>query len=312
MSGRGRVLVTGASGFIGRATVKALHDAGYDVRAAARAPTFDAPKGVEAVLLPDLAGPFDARPLVDGMDYVVHLAGLAHATTTIPEAVYQTVNCAAAAELARASAALGVKRFILVSSVRAQTGPAAAVPVREDQEPSPTDAYGRSKLAAERAVARAWDGVPPRWVVLRPVLVYGPGVKGNMALLLRLARSRWTLPFASLKGRRSLLSIGNFAGAIRHCLVCEQVLGGTFLVADGTPVTVAEILSSLRLGLGRRPNLIPFPAPMIKGALRVTGGEAAADRMLGDLVVDTNALSATGWRPIEATSDALARAIRGM
>ncbi len=179
---RGPVLVTGATGFIGRHLVAALAARGVAVRAGVRkGARGDFGPPVEDVAVPDLAAPADWTGLLKGVQGVVHLAGIAHATTAIESSVYERVNGAAAGELAAAAA--GVARFVLMSSIRAQSGPVSNKVLTENDNPEPTDAYGRSKLMAERLVLQAF----PAATVLRPVLVYGPGVKGNMARLIKLA-----------------------------------------------------------------------------------------------------------------------------
>ena len=176
--------------------------------------------------------------------------------------------------------------------------------------PEPVDAYGRSKLAAEQALAEVLHGSATRWVSLRPVLVYGPGVKGNMRSLFQLARSPWPLPFGRLKARRSILSLGNLGSAIQHSLESGAAANGTYLVADDTPFTVAQIICALREGLERSPRVLPVPALALRLALRASGRQKAAARLFGDLIVDTRAFRATGWQPVEDTHAALAAAIR--
>ena len=305
MTGGGRVLVTGASGFIGAHVVRALLAEGYSVRAASRTGCDLGVSEAVFVRLPDLSRAFDPSPLVEGMDYVVHLAGIAHATSAIPEDMYHVVNADAAARIAAAARDAGVKRFLLMSSVRAQSGPAAAMVIKESQPAQPNDAYGRSKLAGERAVADALRGSGTDWVILRPVLVYGPGVKGNMATLERLAHLPVPLPLGGFTGRRSLLSVANLASVVCHCLSADAARGGTFLVADGEPFTPAEIVGAMRKGLGRSPGIFGGSAFPLMPLLTLLGKQAVAERLMGDLVVDTTALRATGWSPVEDTLTAL-------
>ncbi len=178
-----RILVTGASGFVGRALVAELGDAGHSVRAAMRQPADIFPRSVEVIAVSDLTRPVEWRPLLRDIDTVVHLAGIAHAGPEIAEQAYDRVNRLATAELAGAARTMGIKHLVFMSSIRAQSGPASDSVLRETDAPRPTDFYGRSKLAAEDAVRAA--GVP--FTILRPVLIYGPGVKGNFARLMALS-----------------------------------------------------------------------------------------------------------------------------
>jgi UDP-glucose 4-epimerase len=309
---KGLVLVTGATGFVGRALVCALSARGWRVVAAARNPgAVQWPDGVARRYLADLAQPIEWAPLLERVTHVVHLAGIAHASAKLPPSLYTAVNTDAAAELAKAARSTGVRRLVLLSSVRAQSGPSAPAALTENAEARPTDAYGRSKLAAEHAVAEALAGCETEWVVLRPALIYGPGAKGNMGTLARLARLPLPLPFADLGGRRSLLSQANLAAAVDHTLTAPQAAGRTFLVADPEPATVPEIISALRAGLGRGPGLFALPDSWLAAAARLAGRGDAWERLDGDLVVDASALTASGWQPVESTRDALAATASG-
>ena len=310
MSGRS-VLVTGATGFIGRDLIGRLAAAGWQVRAAARAPwPLDGRHGIEAVAHGDLAGGIDWRPLVAGMSHVVHLAGIAHATASIPEAAYMAVNAEATRALAEAARAASVRRVVLVSSVRAQCGPTAAGVVTEERTPAPVDAYGRSKLAAERMLAEALDGSGTGWCVLRPVVLYGPGVKGNMAALARAARLPLPLPLGGLTARRSVLGLANLESAVVHALTSERIVRGTFLLADPGAPTVPEIAAAMRRALGRAPMVLKVPLAPARLAARLAGKAAAWERIAGELVVSTAALEATGWRPVETAAEGIARWMR--
>ncbi|WP_349371513.1 NAD-dependent epimerase/dehydratase family protein [Salinarimonas sp.] len=299
------VALTGATGFVGRHLLADLRAHGCRVRVLLRRPSDGAPEADSAVI-GDLARPVNMARALEGVDAVVHSAGIAHAMSGRPEDDYRAVNTEATIALGRAAERAGVRRFVFLSSVRAQTGPSAAGVVDEGRAPAPTDAYGRSKLAAEEGLATL--GLD--WTALRPVLVYGPGVKGNMASLVRLAQSPWPLPLGALHARRSLLAVENLAEAVRAAIQAEGPLRRPFLVADDGAWTLPEMIASLRRGLGRRPGLLPVPQAMIALAARAAGRGEALDRLTGDLVVDARALRGIGWAPVVATPEGLARLAR--
>lgn len=296
------VLVTGASGFLGRALVTALAESGYRVRAAVRrlpAPAFGS--GVEIMRHADLAQDVEWRPLVDGMDKVVHLAGMSRGGAK-PE-LYDRVNRQATAQLADAAAAAGVDHFVFVSSIRAQSGPAADHALTEQDASAPTDARGRSKLAAEAAVRDA--GVP--FTILRPAPVYGPGMTGGLGLLLRAAESRLPLPVKGFTNRRSLLGIDNFTAAVKFVLSSPSTRGEIYVVADpGIPPAVSDVVVTLRQALGRRPFVMRMPSHYVEIPLRMTRLGDLWHRFGGNLRVDPGKLIAAGWQPLHDTRAGLA------
>jgi UDP-glucose 4-epimerase len=169
-------------------------------------------------------------------------------------------------------------------------------------EPQPTDAYGRSKLAAEQGLALT----NLDWVALRLVLVYGPGVQGNMARLAELARSPYPLPLASLKAKRSLLSLDNLVEAVAKVLDAPDELKRPFIVADPEPLTIGEMIMAMRHGLGRRGGLFPLPSPVLKAALQALGHAETYRLFAGSLVADSSALGQVNWTPAGSTREALA------
>ena len=300
------VLITGASGFIGKHVVGTLAASGFAVRAAARDPAaVPAGAGVERVALPDLARPADWSKLVHGMSHIVHLAGIAHAPGQLPDEVYARINTDAVGELAQAARGR-VERLVLMSSVRAQAGLAADHVITERDAARPTDAYGRSKLAAERLLKESGA----EFTVLRPAVVYGKGVKGNIASLATLAQTPMPLPFGGLDNRRSLLALENLAAAIALVLTSPQADGETFLVADWEPISVAELVSAMRDGLGRAPHLVRLPARAMKRLMATFGREAEWERLSGSFVIDAAKLRGIGWTPRINTPEGVAAMMR--
>jgi UDP-glucose 4-epimerase len=297
-----KVLITGASGFIGGPLTAALSQAGYQVRVAVRdRRRCSFPASVEIMLLPDLAGAVDWTPLVAGTDAVVHLAGIAHVGPEIPDAIYDRVNHLATTALARAASAARVRRFVFMSSTRAQAGTAAETPLTENAEPHPTDAYARSKLAAEAAVRAS--GIA--YTILRPALVYGPNAKGNLASLMRLAALPVPLPFGAFSNRRSLLALDNLIAAVCFALEDPRAANETFLVADPEPISLAELVALLRSAAGRKPWLVPILPALLSASLGLVGKRDMAERLAGTLIADPSKLLAAGWEPVTDTKTAI-------
>lgn len=304
MSGK-LIALTGATGFIGRHLLAALSARGDRVRVLLRRPVA-VPEGASSAVVGDLARPMNMAAALSGVDAVVHSAGLAHAMSGAPGDDFRNSNTEATRTLAEAAQRARVGRFVFLSSIRAQAGSSAPAPLSEADAPEPTDPYGRSKLAAEEALAE----IGLDWVALRPVLVYGAGVKGNMAALLRLARSPYPLPLASLTGRRSLVSLESLAGAVVAALDAPAPIGRPLIVADPDPLTLPEMIAAMRSGLGRGPGLLPCPTPLIDLACRTTGRQEVFDRLSGSLVARADGLAALGWQPVQTTRDGLAALAR--
>ena len=303
------VLVTGASGFIGRELVGQLVSGGYRVVAASRRPESQVDPAVRTVILPEpvTASEADFDRLLEGVDHVVHLAGIAH--TRLPPgesaAAYQNANVRLTERLARSAPRSLPGKFVFVSSIRAQCGGTYAGIAVETDRPQPTDDYGRSKLAAEKAVA----GILGRgnFSILRPVLVYGAGVRGNMGALISLAKLPLPLPFGSLTAKRSLLSRTALCRAILHCLHQPATDGGTFIVADRVPLTPPQIVAALRAGLGRSASILPFPPALLMVAARLSGQSSRFETLSYDLVASAQALEETGWSAVENSQAALSQ-----
>lgn len=303
------ILVTGATGFIGRHLCAGLLDAGYAVRGAYRnsLPTADPDPRIEWVQAGELGPDTDWSFALDSVSYVVHLAGLAHQAGVNEEDIsadFYRVNTEGTRSLAKAVAErASVKRVVFVSSIK-------ALPKNGCPSEEPDSIYGRSKKLAEGAVETELRGAASDWCVLRPCLVYGPGNPGNMARLLRLINSGLPLPFASIHNRRSFIFVGNLVSAIVSCLSHPGASRETFTVSDGEPVSTPELLEELSKSAGRRLRLFPLPMPVLKGVARcgdvikyVTGVSVGWDsysveRLCGSLVASCSDIQErTGWTP---------------
>jgi nucleoside-diphosphate-sugar epimerase len=296
-----RIMVTGASGFVGRPLVAALLSAGFVVRAVTRRPALF-PDSVESAIIPDLTTATDWKPILQGVNAIVHLAGLAHAhgiNDDNPE--FDQINWIATQRLAQAAQEAGVERLIFLSSVRAQTGASAPRILTELDEPHPTNSYGRSKLRAEEAIRAS--GVP--FTIFRPVVIYGPNPKGNMQTLVRLAHSNFPLPFASFTSRRSVLGIDNLISAIVFALETPATINETYLLADSQPMTIGEILKILRQKIGRPSLSLYVPQALIRILLVALGRGELWSRLVGNLVVDTRKFQSLGWRPVRSSAEGL-------
>jgi nucleoside-diphosphate-sugar epimerase len=268
-----RVLVTGADGFVGRHLVPYLAMQGYTVIAASRAAfTFDNPN-IAAVSLPDLSNLFDWQPLLSQCDSVVHLAGIAHKYAG--DDFYDRINHRTTSALAQAISRCGTKHLVFISSIAAQSCSFSDHVLTEDDFPTPCNAYGRSKFAAEQAIRAA--GIS--FTILRPVVIYGEGEKGNFAIVHRLSRLPIPLPFGSLAAQRSVLSIQNFNSAVETALSNPRAQGETFIVSDPQPITVANLIARYRISVGRSPWLVPVPESWIRASLKAAGQGAIWERI---------------------------------
>jgi len=280
-SARLRIVVTGARGFVGGHVCHALADAGHEVRQAVREDWGD------------LAARRDFTPLFEGADAVVHLANIAHRDAD--EAELRRVNVQGTAGLAQAAERAGVRRFVYLSSVKVHGERSHQRPLDESSPLVPEDAYGRAKLEAERALASV-DGM--EHVVLRPPLVYGPGVRGNFLRLLRAIERGWPIPVSSIENRRSLLYVRNLADAVAVATVHPNAAGATFLLTDGAALSSADLVRSLATGLVRRARFLWLPLPLLTFGAALCGRRADLDRFTGSLELDDHHIRAElGWRP---------------
>jgi UDP-N-acetyl-alpha-D-quinovosamine dehydrogenase len=311
MPRQAEVLVTGATGFIGSALVESLLRRGEAVRALGRRAAADGPAALRRVVVPDLRSHSDWRPLLDGVAAVVHLAGAAHLPRGADRSVFESSNAVATERLAAAAARAGVRRFVFVSSAKVNGERSGGRPLSEDAPVDPQDGYARSKLDAERRLLAVARSSSLETVILRPPLVYGPGVKANFLALLRLVDKGVPLPIAGIRNRRSLVYVGNLTSAIAACLAHPAAAGETFFVADEESVSTPELALALADALGRPARLFSVP-PAVLGALASLAGQGERFRRVSEsLELDTARIrSLLGWRAPHAFSEGIADTCR--
>ena len=252
MAGRAeavRILVTGATGFVGVVVVRTLEASGHSVRAALRRK--QAGLTCESVIVGDIGPKTDWGYWLERIDVVVHLAARVHVMRDHKAGAleFRRINTDGTLRLARAAASAGVKRFIFVSSIKVNGEATVGNPFRADDEPRPSDAYGQSKLAAERGLLEI-NGIET--VIIRPPLVHGPGAKGNLARFCRLAQSGWPVPLGGIVNRRDLVGVENLANLIERCIGHTAAAGQIFLVSDGEALSTQELYRLIAEALGAR------------------------------------------------------------
>jgi nucleoside-diphosphate-sugar epimerase len=296
-----RVVVTGATGFVGRAVCGAFAASGRAFEGWSRAPR----ESLRA--MGDLAAASDEALLraVDGAVAVVHLAGRAHAQVSREQ--LRRDNVEASAKVARVARRAGVPRLVHVSSVKVNgesTTPGR--PFRPGDPPAPADAYAASKLDAERAVADALGGGSTALCVLRLPLVYGPGAPGNFAALVAAVRAGRALPFGAVRNRRHFASHANVADAVSAVLDADDAVTGVHFAADANSVSTPELVRAIATAAGVRPRLFAVPIALLRAAGALAGRGDAVARLTSSLEVDTASLAAaTSWRPRAFNIDAV-------
>ncbi|MCH8998789.1 MAG: SDR family oxidoreductase [Proteobacteria bacterium] len=304
-----RVLVTGARGFVGRALCPALRDAGHRVIAAVR--NADAlPEGCEVRLVDDIGPETDWTAALQDIEAVVHLAARVHVmreSAADPLTAFRRTNTEGTLCLARAAARAEVERFLFLSSVKVLGEASPHGPLTDASPPNPQDPYAVSKREAETGLSNLAREFGMEVVILRPPLVYGPGVRGNFLSLMRLVDRGLPLPLGAVQNRRSLLGLGNLVDAIGLCLMHPAASGGTFLLRDGEDLSTPELVRRLARALERRPRLWPLPEPVLTLAAGALGKSAEARRLLGSLTVDDRPIrQELGWNPPFTVDEGLA------
>lgn len=303
-----KILITGVNGFVGRYLYGVLTYAGYSVRGTVR----DASKALDGhatVAVGTIDAATDWSPALQDIDCVVHLAARVHVmreTAADVLAAFRIVNVDGSANLARQAAASGVKRFIYLSSIKVNGERTVDRPFSADDQPHPKDAYGQSKWEAEQALRGIGASTGLEIVIIRPPLIVGSGVKGNLWRLLRLIEKGWPLPFGSIRNGRSLVGIGNLCDLIRVCIEHSNAPGEVFLASDGDDLSTPQLLQHLAAALHKSLRLLPMPVGLLQGLGKISGMSAAIARLTGDLRVDIcKNRELLGWTPPYSVTDSL-------
>ena len=295
-TGGSRVVVTGATGFVGRALCETLSKAGHRVVPVVR----NSAGLADEVVIGDIGPATDWCAILPGCDAVIHLAARVHAAPARDAAdlpAYRQVNTEATLKLAGQAARAGVKRFVFVSTVKVN-GEGSSRPYHATDVPAPADAYAISKWEAEQGLHRIARETGLEIVVLRPPLVYGPGVRANFLQLMRAIERGCPLPLGAIENRRSLLYLGNFVDAIRICVEHPAAAGQTFLVDDGQPVSTPELVRAVARAMGRPARLLAVPAGVLELAGVLLGKRAVVARLTDSLWVDNSLIrTRLNWSP---------------
>lgn len=302
------ILVTGSTGFVGSALCDTLRARGSGVRAAVRHGAGDGQVNVG-----NLDGHTDWRAALAGCSTVIHLAARVHVmqdTEQDPMRAYREVNVDATVNLARQARAAGVQRFVFVSSVKVNGEATGAQPYRASDPPHPVDPYGVSKLEAEQALQQCARESGLDVVIVRPPLVYGPGVKANFRNLMKLVHLGVPLPFGRVGNYRSMVALDNLVDLLIVCSSHPHAPGEIFMVSDGHDLNIAELVTLIASAMRKKLWLLPIPPAFLTRAAALLGKAAIADRLLGTLQVDIeNTKAKLEWAPVVAPQAAIDKTV---
>jgi nucleoside-diphosphate-sugar epimerase len=311
-----KIAVTGVSGLVGRGLVSQLVELGWgDVLALTRQSLPNPVSGAAYVSIGDLSSLIQLDSTLIGVHTVVHCAARVHVmkdTEIDPLTAFRAVNVDGTLNLARQAALAGVKRFVFISSVKVNgelTQPGRLF--TEADAPDPQDAYGQSKHEAEQGLIQLALGTGMEVVIIRPPLIYGPGVKANFASLMRAVQRGLPMPLALVRNQRSLVGLGNLVDFIITCATHTKAANQTFLVSDGQDLSTPYLIGKIAVAAGVQPRLWPLPLWALQASARLVGKGDVVSRLCGNLQVDiSKAQSLLGWVPSVSVEEGLRRAMR--
>lgn len=306
-----QLLITGANGFVGSRLCELAFQEGWPVRRAVRWPGMR-----DAVAVGDLGANTDWSTALDNIKIVVHLAARVHVMKEAvidPLAEFRHVNVEGTLNLARQAVSAGVKRFVFISSIKVN---GESTPLNEpytaEDTPAPVDPYGISKYETEEGLRSLAIETGLEVVIIRPALVYGPGVKANFLSMIRWLNRGVPLPFGTIHNKRSLIALDNFVDLIITCIEHPAASNQIFLASDGEDLSSTELLQRVGLSLGRPARLVPVPVDILNLAARLLGKRNVAQRLLGSLQVDiTKTRDLLGWTPPMGVDEALRKTAEG-
>lgn len=306
-----RILLTGATGFLGRTLLQELLHREHEVTAAVRH-VLPVAEGLRSYPIVDIGGTTDWLPVLQGIEVVVHAAARVHVVRERhpdPLAEYRHVNVDGTLRLARQAVASGVRRFVFISSIKVNgESTLLGKPFLAGDVPAPEDPYGVSKLEAEQGLMRLADEAGMELVIIRPPLVYGPGVKGNFASMIKLVEKGLPLPLGAIRNKRSLVGIDNLVDLIIRCIDHPAAANRVLLAGDGEDLSTTELLRAVGKAMGKPARLIPVPASMLQLGAGLLGQRAMAQRLLGSLQVSiSQTCELLDWKPPYTVEEGLRR-----
>lgn len=309
------VFLTGATGFVGSAIAQRLVSEGCALICAARDKTASLPPTARVVNCADFTVNDGWQEALAEVDVVIHSAARVHVmndTESDPLAAFRKVNVEGTLNLARQALAAGVRRFVFVSSIKVNgEGTELGRPYRADDVPAPADPYGVSKMEAEQGLRELAAQSDLEVVIIRPVLVYGPGVKANFLVMMRWLDKGVPLPFGAIDNRRSLVALDNLVDLVHTCMTHVAASNQTFLVSDGEDLSTTALLRRMAKALGRSARLLPVPAWVLVTGARSLGKGALSQRLCGSLQVDIGKTrELLGWQPPVSVDAALRSAAK--
>ena len=310
-----KILVTGASGFVGKSLAAELFRQGYAIGAAVRS-TKSQINNAEVVVVGEIDGNTDWTNALPSVDVVIHLAARVHVMKenfANPLAEFRKVNVEGTRHLAQSAANTGVKRFVYVSSVKVNGEQTDLSPFTELDIPNPQDPYGVSKLEAEQALHKISAETNLEVVIVRSPLVYGANVKGNFAQMIKVLAKGIPLPLSAVRNLRSLVYIENLVSALILCSTHPNAAGKAYLVSDGEDISTAELLRQLGEAMGQPARLFSCSPTLLKLAGRLIGKSEQLDRLLGSLQVDSSKIrKELGWVPIVSFAEGIKKTVVGL